>query len=66
MPSSSPKQARFMAAVAHDPKFAAKVGVGQSIGKEFNQADAGTGILSNNRRDTRSQFHSTVMKDPKE
>lgn len=34
-----------MAAVAHDPKFAKKVGIPQSVGKEFNQADKGTGII---------------------
>lgn len=39
MPSSSPKQARFMAAVAHDPKFAAKAGVPQAVGIDFNGAD---------------------------
>lgn len=46
MPSSSPKQARFMAAIAHSPSFAKKAGVPQKVGKEFNAADAGTGILS--------------------
>lgn len=46
MPSTSPKQARFMAAVAHSPSFAKKAGVPQKVGKEFNAADAGTGILS--------------------
>jgi len=30
-----------MAAVAHNPKFAKKAGVPQSVGKEFNQADKG-------------------------
>ncbi len=39
MPSVSPKQKRFMAAVAHDPSFAEKAGVPQSVGKEFNEAD---------------------------
>ncbi len=39
MPSVSPKQARFMAAVAHNPEFARKAGVSQSVGKEFNDAD---------------------------
>jgi len=29
-----------MAAVAHNPQFAKKVGIPQSVGKEFNQADA--------------------------
>lgn len=28
-----------MAAVAHNPDFAAKVGIPQSVGKEFNNAD---------------------------
>jgi hypothetical protein len=45
MPSTSPKQARFMAMVAHDKSAAKRVGVPQSVGKEFNQADAKTGIL---------------------
>ena len=39
MPSKTKKQARFMAAVAHSPKFAKKVGVPQGVGKEFNEAD---------------------------
>ena len=39
MPSTSKKQHNFMAAVANSPKFAKKVGVPQSVGKEFNQAD---------------------------
>jgi len=41
MPSSSPAQARLMAAAAHDPKFAKKVGVPVSVAKDFNQADKG-------------------------
>jgi len=41
MPSSSKKQHNFMAAVAKNPAFAKKVGVPQSVGKEFNQADKG-------------------------
>ena len=45
MPSKSPKQARLMAAAAHDPKFAKNVKVPQKVAKEFNQADKGTGIL---------------------
>jgi len=39
MPSTSAKQQRFMNAVAHDPKFAAKVNVPQSVGEEFAAAD---------------------------
>lgn len=41
MPSTSKKQRNFMAAVAHSPSFAKKVGVPMSVGKEFNQADKG-------------------------
>lgn len=41
MPSKSKAQARFMAAVAHSPEFAKKVGVPMSVGKDFNQADKG-------------------------
>ena len=39
MPSTSKKQAKLMAAVAHNPAFAKKVGIPQSVGKEFNKAD---------------------------
>jgi len=39
MPSKSPAQARLMAAVAHDPKFAKRVGISQSVGREFYAAD---------------------------
>jgi hypothetical protein len=39
MPSKSKKQAKLMAAVAHSPKFAKKVGISQSVGREFNNAD---------------------------
>ena len=41
MPSTSKKQHNFMAAVAHNPEFAKKAGVPQSVGKDFNQADKG-------------------------
>jgi len=39
VPSTSEKQAKLMAAVAHNPAFAKKVGIPQSVGKEFNKAD---------------------------
>jgi hypothetical protein len=41
MPSSSKKQHNFMEAVAHSPAFAKKVGVPQSVGKDFSNADKG-------------------------
>jgi len=45
MPSKTPAQARMMAAAAHDPEFAKKVGVPQSVAKDFNAADKGGGLL---------------------
>lgn len=44
MPSVSDKQHKFMMAVGHDPKFAAKVGVPQSVGEKFEVADDQAGI----------------------
>lgn len=39
MPSKSSAQKRLMAAAAHNPAFAKKVGVPQKVAKEFNRAD---------------------------
>jgi hypothetical protein len=39
MPSKSAKQHKLMAAVAHNPDFAEKVGVSQKVGKHFIEAD---------------------------
>ena len=41
MPSVSRKQHNLMAAVAHNPAFAKKVGIPQSVGQEFSTADKG-------------------------
>jgi hypothetical protein len=41
MPTKSAKQERFMQAVAHNPKFAKKVGVPTSVGKEFTKSEGG-------------------------
>lgn len=41
MPSTSKKQHNFMAAIANNPSFAKKVGIPQSVGKDFNEADKG-------------------------
>lgn len=49
MPSKSKKQARLMAAAAHNPAFAKKVGIAVRVAREFNKADAGTGILKKKR-----------------
>lgn len=39
MPSKSKKQAKFMAAAAHNPKFTKKAGIPGKVAKEFNRAD---------------------------
>jgi hypothetical protein len=41
MPSVSGKQHRLMAAVAHNPSFAKRVGIKQSVGEDFMKADKG-------------------------
>ena len=41
MPAVSRKQAKFMQAVAHNKGFAKKVGVPQSVGKEFSKSGGG-------------------------
>ena len=42
MPSTSQKQHNLMAMVANDPAAAKRVGIPQSVGKEFVNADKGT------------------------
>lgn len=46
MPSKSQSQERLMAAAAHNPAFAKKVGVPPKVAKEFNKADKGTKLKS--------------------
>jgi hypothetical protein len=50
MPSSTKKQARTMAAAAHNPEFAKKIGIPQKVAKEFNKADAGTSKLKKKKK----------------
>lgn len=42
MPARSKKQFRLMAAAAHNPAFAKKVGVPQKVAKEYTAASKGT------------------------
>ncbi len=49
MPSKTKKQARFMAAAAHNPEFARKAGIPQSVAREFNAHDKGTSKLKGKR-----------------
>jgi hypothetical protein len=41
VPATSKKQERFMQAVANNPKFAKKVGVPTSVGREFTKKEGG-------------------------
>lgn len=50
MPSKSPAQARMMAAAAHNPAFAKKVGVPRTVAKEFNAADRGKRMLRKKKK----------------
>ena len=50
MPSKSAKQARLMAAAAHNPAFAKKVGISQKVAKDLNSADKGTGNKKKKKR----------------
>ncbi len=50
MPSKSKKQARMMAACAHNEEFCKKVGVPMKVAKEFNKEDVKTGILKKKKK----------------
>jgi hypothetical protein len=49
-----------MAASAHDPKFAKKVGVPLKVAREFNKADAGTGILNKKHASNNDRIANAV------
>jgi hypothetical protein len=59
MPSKSPAQARMMAAAAHDPEFAARVGVPQSVARDFNRADKGRKLAEAMKAYHRRKFGPT-------
>lgn len=50
IPSKSKAQARTMAAAAHSPKWAKRLGIPPKVAKEFNRADAKTGILKGKKK----------------
>ena len=50
MPAVSKKQEKFMQAVAHNPAFAKKAGVPQSVGKEFTKSGGGMANTSRMNR----------------
>jgi len=47
-----------MAAAAHNPQFAKKVGVPQTVAKEFNKADTGGKMLSAPRGSKTDAMHA--------
>jgi hypothetical protein len=61
MPSTSAKQHRFMEAVAHNPAFAKKAGVPQSVGQEFSKADKGKTFKYGGNME-KHEMHSHHMK----
>jgi hypothetical protein len=56
MPSTSKKQHRFMEAIAHNTAFAKKVGVPQSVGKDFSAADKGRKFSKGGSMATKNLF----------
>lgn len=54
MPSKSKAQHNLMEAVAHDPKFARKSGIPQSVGKEFAKADEAKDAFASKRAEQRA------------
>lgn len=60
MPSKTKAQRNLMAAAAHNPAFAKKVGVPSKVAKEFNQADKGKKF-----REGGAMKHADVKMDKK-
>jgi hypothetical protein len=67
MPSSSAKQHRFMEAVAHNPAFAKKAGVPQSVGKDFSTADKGRKFKEGGEmKESKSEMKKEMAADKKQ
>ena len=58
MPSSSLKQHKFMEMVAHNPEAAKRVGVPQSVGKDFVAADKGKKFAKALRKHGKNRYES--------
>ena len=63
MPATSKKQKTFMDAVAHNPAFAKKAGVPQSVGKDFSEASKGMKFGKDRSVSTRADRQ--VINNPK-
>lgn len=59
MPSTSPKQHRLMAMVAHDPAAAKRLGIPQSVGREFVAADSAGAVKRKLKGKRKSHAKST-------
>jgi hypothetical protein len=57
--SVSQAQFRTMAAAAHNPKFAKKVGISQDVAREFNKADKGSNYKKLPARTTEGEVEKT-------
>ena len=68
MPSTSKKQHNLMAAAAHNPAFAKKVGIPISVAKEFNQADKGRKFGSGGmaEKESKSETKKEMAADKKQ
>ena len=62
MPSTSKKQHNLMAAVANNPAFAKKVGIPQSVGREFNKADKGKTFKEGGTMKKKNPFMEMIAK----
>jgi len=61
MPTESKKEHNFMEMIAHDPAAAKRVGVKQSVGKEFVEADKAQGKAKQKRKPLYSHESSKKM-----
>lgn len=61
MPSVSKKQHNLMEGVAHNPAFAKKVNIPQSVGKEFVSADKGKSFKKGGLMATKGKMGSFPM-----
>lgn len=61
MPTVSKKEHNFMEMVDHDPAAAKRVGVSQSVGKEFVEADKAQGKAKQKRKPLYSHPSSSKM-----
>lgn len=63
MPTVSKKQEKFMQAVANNPKFAKKVGVPTSVGREFTKSGGGMPVKPTSESKTRSQESDAAKRE---